>query len=167
MFVLSMKGSNLKLVGVFLLSAVIIALFVAFMPSVPSGDAQSVPSVRQYDESDFENITTSEDRVAFLKRYGWEVELEASEVSDVTIPAEFDNVYRQYNELQKGEGLDLEDYKNKTVTRYTYVVTNYDYDGTVYANLLVYKDRVIGGDICSADINGFLHGFTKGNDFVK
>ena len=46
--------------------------------------------------------------------------------------------------------------------RYTYEVTNYeDYDGVVYANLIVYRGRVIGGDICSADVTGFIHGFER------
>ena len=41
-------------------------------------------------------------------------------------------------------------------------MTNYpDYEGTVYANVLVYRNRVIGGDICSADVSGFVHGFEK------
>ena len=42
----------------------------------------------------------------------------------------------------------------------TFVVTNYpDYEGTVYANVLVYRNRVIGGDVCSADVTGFVVGF--------
>ena len=46
--------------------------------------------------------------------------------------------------------------------RYTYEVTNYEgAEGTVYANILVYRNRVIGGDICSADVTGFIHGFEK------
>ena len=81
---------------------------------------------------------------------------------EVTIPAEFDKVFAGYNELQKAQGLDLSKYKKKTVTRYTFTVTNYDgYDGTVYANVLVYRNRVIGGDICSADVSGFIHGFER------
>jgi hypothetical protein len=56
--------------------------------------------------------------------------------------------------------LDLSKYKKKTVTRYTFMVTDYKgYEGTVYANVLVYRGRVIGGDICSADVSGFIHGF--------
>ena len=58
--------------------------------------------------------------------------------------------------------INLEKYKNKDVTRYTYEITNYpDYDGKVLANIIVYKNKVIGGDICSADVNGFLHGFER------
>ena len=50
------------------------------------------------------------------------------------------------------------------MTRYTFVVSNYDgYDGKVYANVLVYRNKVVGGDICSAEITGdaFVHGFEK------
>ena len=48
------------------------------------------------------------------------------------------------------------------MTRYTFTVTDYpDYEGTVYANVLTYRGRVIGGDICSSDVNGFIHGFEK------
>ena len=53
-------------------------------------------------------------------------------------------------------------FKKKTVMRYTYAVTNYpNYDGEVYVNILVYKNTVIGGDVCSADVNGFVHGFER------
>ena len=46
--------------------------------------------------------------------------------------------------------------------RYTFTVTNYpSYEETVYANVLVYRNRVIGGDICSADVSGFVHGFER------
>lgn len=66
-----------------------------------------------------------------------------------------------YNELQKQQGLNLEKYKRKKVTRYTYVVTNYpDYTGVIYANILVYRGKVIAGDICTADSSGFTHGLS-------
>ena len=80
----------------------------------------------------------------------------------MTIPSEFDRVFVSYNELQKRQGLDLSKYKRKEMTRFTYIITNYpEYDGVVYANLLVYRNKVVGGDVCSADVNGFLHGFKK------
>jgi hypothetical protein len=31
----------------------------------------------------------------------------------------------------------------------------------VLADVIVYKINVIVGDICSADVNGFVHGFSK------
>ena len=80
----------------------------------------------------------------------------------MTIPGEFDKVFATYNEMQKEQGLNLSKYKGKDVTRYTFAVTNYEgYEGKVLANVLVYRNRVIGGDICSADLSGFVHGFEK------
>ena len=64
-----------------------------------------------------------------------------------------------YNEIQKTQGLDLSRYRKKKVTRYTYEVTNYpDYAGTVYANLIVYRGRIVAADLSSADPSGFVRG---------
>ena len=99
----------------------------------------------------------------FLSQFGYVVDETPVETCEVLIPKEFDRVFAAYNELQKSEGLDLSRYKGKRMMRYTYSVTNYDgYTDPVYANILVYKNRVVGGDVCSADPSGFAHGLTKG-----
>jgi hypothetical protein len=108
----------------------------------------------------YSKVRNNAERIEFLKQFGWEVSPEAVESEQVTVPAEFDKIFAGYNEIQKRQGLNLSGYKRKTVTRYTYVVENYpDYEGKVYANVLVYRGRVIGGDVCSADVDGFIHGF--------
>ena len=45
------------------------------------------------------------------------------------------------------------------MTKYTYLVKNYpqEQDG-VAANLLVYQGRIIGADLCSLELGGFLKG---------
>ena len=93
----------------------------------------------------------------FLKKIGWTVEPEMTEVREVIIPEAFDNLYTEYNQLQLECGLDLEKYKGKSVKKYTYLVNNYEYDGSVLATLLIYKGKVIGGDISSARADGFRH----------
>ena len=100
-------------------------------------------------------------RVRFLSQFGYEVAEDPLETAEITIPEKFDKVYAGYNEIQKAQGLDLSKYRRKTVMRYTYEVKNYDgYNGgRVLANVIVYRGRVIGGDICSADPQGFVHGF--------
>ena len=101
------------------------------------------------------------EHIAFLKGYGWETEAEPCEIAEVTIPEQFDDVYKEYNRVQKAQGMDLSKYRGKTVKRWTYVVTNYPgYSGEVRANLLCYEDKIIGGDICSTALGGFLHGFS-------
>lgn len=173
MFVYSVKASSLKYVGVMCLCAAAIITTVFMIPSreedkimTDAAYTAELSGVVPKKSSDFKNISTNEDRVNFLARYGWQVNPEEVEIVEVTIPSEFDSVYNTYNELQKGEGLDLEKYRGKNVKRYTYTVENYDSETTVFANLIVYKNRVVGGDICSSDINGFMHGFTKSNAIV-
>ena len=108
----------------------------------------------------FDKVKSAEDARAFLSQFGWEVDAATAKTVEVTMPAEFDKVFVGYNELQKRQGLDLSKYRNRQVTRYTFTVTNYEgYDGEVLANVLVYRNRVIGGDICSADVTGFVVGF--------
>ncbi len=169
MLIYSVKAQNLKLLFSLIASALVIVLIVIFVPN-NAGDyvypEDVLPAVKNMRASDFKNIATNEDRILFLKNYGWEVDENAREIIEVTIPAKFDPIYEKYNQLQIGEGLDLEKYKGKTVKRYTYLVNNYEYDGTVLANLLIYKNQVIGGDICSAKLDGFVHGFTQGNNFL-
>ena len=114
------------------------------------------------EEIRFDRIRSAGDRVQFLSQFGYVVDETPIEECEVLIPKEFDRVFAAYNEMQKGEGLDLSRYKGKKMMRYTYNVTNYEgYSDPVYANILVYKNKVVGGDVCSADPNGFAHGLTK------
>jgi hypothetical protein len=113
----------------------------------------------------FNNVKSNDDRINFLKQFGWETDPEPTETVKATLPTSFDKIFIGYNELQKQQGLDLSKYKGKSVTRYTYKINNFNgYDGTVYANVIVYRGKVVGGDVCSGDLNGFvmtLDGKTK------
>lgn len=104
-------------------------------------------------------VKTNEDRVAYLESYGWQVSPEAVAVEELIIPEEFDETYDQYLALQSGQGFDLTKYKGKRVKRYTYEVTNYPTGETgVQAGLLVYKNTVVGGEVLSSQLGGFIQG---------
>ena len=161
MFVYSLRATTVKLVGVICVALTVLITLIAFVPtytlSTQPGDLVDAPVSYSYDK-----VRSAEDAASFLSQFGWTVTAEPTEVKTVTIPSEFDKVFSAYNELQKEQGLNLSKYKGKEITRYTFSVTNYpDYTGTVYANVLVYRNRVIGGDVCSADVTGFIHGFEK------
>lgn len=159
MFVRSIRLTTIKLVSIAALAVLAIAALFVFIPSYESTDASAVANTS---EIRFDKIKSDEDRVSFLSQFGYTVDSSPLESVEVTIPKEFDKVFAAYNELQKAEGLDLGRYKGKTLTRYTYKVTNYKgYSDTVYANLLMYKNKIVGADICSADPSGFAHGLTK------
>ena len=160
MFVYSLRAGTVKLIGVICVALTVLITLIAFVPTYTISSQASTDATEvsyRYDK-----IKTSDDVAAFLSQFGWEVDTAPVESKEVTIPAEFDKIFSAYNELQREQGLDLSKYKRKQVTRYTFKITNYEgYDGTVYANVLIYRNRVVGGDICSADAMGFVQGFEK------
>lgn len=175
MFIYSLKASTIRFVGIVCIALAALIALIAFVPTYASGgNTTDAPAANLSDETGaaadtagdegvtyrYDKVKSADDAAGFLGQFGWVVDAGSAETTQVTIPAEFDKVFAGYNELQKGQGLDLSKYKKKTVTRYTFRVTNYDgWQGDVYANVLVYRNRVIGGDLCSADVTGFIHGF--------
>lgn len=169
MFVISIKMHHIKLICSMAAAVLVIALAALLFPHGSENfvyPADALPAIGTVDVKEFKNIKTNEDRIQLLSRFGWEVQAEPEEIVEVTVPDAFDAVYESYNQLQLSEGLDLKSVAGKQIKRYTYVVTNAEYEGTVLANLLIYKNRVVGGDICSAKLDGFVHGLTRENDFL-
>lgn len=162
MFICTLKASNIKFFAVIVSAVALLITLVAITQGssatqaaskAPSAQVSAAPEAK----ISFEKIRTNDDRVAFLRQFGWEVTPEALEEVTLKLPGEFDRIMTEYNEIQKSQGLDLSKYKGQEVVRYTYEVKNYpDYNGEVHANIIVCKNRVVGGDICSADLDGFI-----------
>jgi hypothetical protein len=160
MFVYSIRATTIKFFGVICVALAALITLIAFVPTYVASSAQTGTDGG---EISYDKVRSVEDAQKFLAQFGWEVDAATAKTVQVSMPSEFDKVFTGYNELQKRQGLDLSKYRNREVTRYTFTVTNYkNYDGTVLANVLVYRNRVIGGDICSADVTGFVAGF-EGN----
>jgi len=82
---------------------------------------------------------------------------DAESTVDFTLPKSLDAVLLGYNEIQKEQGLDLSKYAGKKVTRYTYLLPEQEgYDGRVYANIIVYRSRVVAADITGVGEKGFV-----------
>ncbi len=106
-----------------------------------------------------EKVRTNADRIAYLERCGWTVDPESAQSEELIIPEEFDETYEQYLKLQSDQGFDLSRYCGKRVKRYTYAITNYPTgEEGVQASLLIYKNTVIGGEVLSSKLDGFIHG---------
>lgn len=106
---------------------------------------------------------TPEDGARWLLDQGWETEGSPVQM-EVLIPGKFDAIYESYNNIQKGQGFDISRYRGETVTKYTYLVKNYPGEPEgVAANLLVYQERLIGADLCSLELGGFLKGAKGGS----
>lgn len=106
------------------------------------------------------DASTNAGRIKYLRSFGWKVIENPVEVVELTIPQTFDVVYNRYNALQKKQGFDLERYRGSRVKRYTYQITNYQGQPLARANLLVLNGTVIGGDVSTTAINGFMHGLS-------
>ena len=102
---------------------------------------------------------TPEGRAAFFGQFGIAIEEPPVVVKEVTIPITFDAVYERYNdEIQRPAGYDLRRYAGRTVTLYACRVVDHPSGEDVTANLLVLDGRVIGGDLCSSRLDGFMTG---------
>lgn len=106
---------------------------------------------------DMLDVSGAEGRVKYLAAYGWEADISTETEKNVLIPRELTGALADYAEMQTKQGYDFADYAGLECRQFTYELTNYDYSGTVYAVVYVRGARVIGGDIHSAALNGFMH----------
>lgn len=154
MFIYTVKASRLKFFALLICSMAIILTIAAVLPKEQNYESVAVVAY------DYSGVKTNDDRIDFLKSFGYDIDPQPTEIATVVIPEHFDSIYTKYNDLQRSQGLNLKRYSGKEVKRYTYKITNYadGIDGTI-ANLLVYNGNVIGGDICRTKTDPFLHGF--------
>lgn len=102
---------------------------------------------------------TEEQRQEFLTQLGWTVNPEPDEVVEVIIPKKFDEVYENYNNIQKEQGMDLSRYRGKHCKRYSYTVLNHPSGAqNVRLNLLVCQNKIVGGDVSALGLDGFMQG---------
>ncbi len=108
--------------------------------------------------AEVKNVRDNDDRLAYLNGLGWQVSPQPIATEELLIPEEFDESYTGYLQLQADQGFDLTQYKGRRVKRYTYQLNNYPtQDEPVQISLLIYKNRVVGGQIQSSS-GSFLHG---------
>lgn len=164
MFIYSAKLDKKKLAAILLAVAVVILIFVLIFAR-GDGEQSSEQQEAQLKLLRTSRLETNEERLALLTALGWEVAGQPAEETEVRIPSVFSEVYEKYNLLQKEQGLDLASYKGEKVTRYTYQIVNHPSGETnVRATLLVRNHRLIGGDVCSSKLDGFMHTLLKPDD---
>lgn len=155
MFVYSVQSKHIKALalGMFVVFTVISLMVLSRESKMTSNDG----SINL-------KASTHEDRMSFVSQFGWEVEEEPIEIKEIIIPTEFDDTYTAYNQIQKEQGFDLLEYAGERAKRWTYIVKNYEgYENKecIHVNILVHDGIVIGGDVCSVELDGFMHGFSK------
>lgn len=74
---------------------------------------------------------------------------------EIIIPTEFSETYLKYNEIQKSAGFDLSAYKGCRVKLYIFSQAAYpECSEEMRLNMIVYKGKIIGGDISSVSSDG-------------
>ena len=151
MFIVTAKFSKKKALIIVLILAMLLTAIILFAGRRDQGSqVQDIP------------IENPEDVVTFLETLGWEVNPTPLEMQEVVIPREFNEVFEQYNDMQIEHGFDLRDFRGMAAVRHTYQITNYpgQTEGVV-ADVLVSEGRVIGGNIQSFTVDGFIHGLSE------
>ena len=103
-------------------------------------------------------VESAEDAAEYLLGLGWEVDQNAVTIQTTVLPEYFDNTISAYNKLQLEQGFDLTEQAGQEITVDLFPVTNYpNASGDVLACLMTCKGKVIGGDIHSSELDGFMH----------
>ena len=149
MFVMTAKVSRKKLrLILLLLAAAAVTVLTLRLWAGRAGTGASEPP-----------IVSNEDRIAYLRSWGWELESEPLETLQLLLPDSLPKSYAQYNSLQKTQGFDLENCCGKQITRYTYTVTNYpERPEKVQVNLYICEGQPVAGDIIASGADGFQTG---------
>lgn len=93
----------------------------------------------------------------YIASFGIETDESTCVIDEIIVPTEFNDVYENYNAIQKEQGFDLSLYKGKTLSRYTLEVTNYtEKEKEVYAEVLTYRGKVVAADIYCTNAEGFI-----------
>ncbi len=93
-------------------------------------------SLRAEDEADVER---------FLNSCGYSP-VEFLFQTEVTVPKNWNEVYTQYNELQRQQGFDLVPYKGRSAQEYVYFVND-----TLNATVLVSEKKIIAAHVANCD----------------
>ena len=146
------KGS----VATVLIIVFMLLLVILRVTSLSGATTAYCDTVGEYSTAISDTFSTED----FLAQFGIQVSKDTEEATRVTIPSEFNKIYENYNALQQSQGLDLEEYKGKIATKYTYSVTNSTADTEVSCNVIVCENKVIAGDLCTAELNGTMTALT-------
>ena len=94
--------------------------------------------------------------LAYIESFDIDVLKEGLKEDEIKVPATFNDVYNNYNKIQKEQGFDLENYKGKTLKRYTYPMINIEDEGSLFVEVLTFDGIVVAADIYSTNIGGSI-----------
>ena len=127
----------------------VICIFAVFLTAlcviIALEKKQAVPDFATADEigTYFTEAADSDAQAKFLAQFGIRIDKKGKKSDKVKIPVSFDEVYDEYNGLQRAVGLDLKPFRGEQVSRVVYKLK----DKKKYVTLLIFKAHVIGGHL--------------------
>ena len=144
MFMFTVTKPGLRQAGALALCAVClcgtVAAAVHFTGDAVTASAAAVPG-----------IETTQDIGIYFNGYGFDTDLASAAVDKVKIPKKWDDSFAAFNQIVQESGLDLANYKGKTVEKWTVHDT--------YCVLLVYKAKAVGAYLLqkpSGEVTGLV-----------
>lgn len=125
----------LSLIGVLLFVTICLVALRGRAADTMEHDGERI-SLYAEDEADVERFLTScgYSSIEFLFQ------------TEVTVPKNWNDIYTEYNELQRQQGFDLVPYKGETVEEYVYFVND-----TLNATVLVSEQKIIAAHVADCD----------------
>ena len=138
MFLFTVTKPGLRQAGALALCAVClcgtVAAAVHFSGGAVTASAAAVPG-----------IETTQDIGTYFTGYGFDTVLASAAVDKVKIPKKWDDSFAAFNQIVQESGLDLADYKGKTVEKWTALIPAASSGETSrYGVLLVYRKKAVG-----------------------
>ena len=153
MFLFTVTKPGLRQAGALALCAVClcgtVAAAVHFTGGAVAASAAAAPG-----------IETTQDIGSYFTGYGFETDRASASVDKVKIPKKWDDSFAAFNQVVQESGLDLADYKGKTVEKWTVLcpqLSTGEHD--TYCVLLVYKTKAVGAYLLqkpSGEVTGLV-----------
>lgn len=153
MFMFTVTKPGLRQAGALAMCAVClcgtVAAAVHFTGDAVTASAAAVPG-----------IETTQDIGIYFNGYGFDTDLASAAVDKVKIPKKWDDSFAAFNQIVQESGLDLADYKGKTVEKWTVLcpqLSTGEHD--TYCVLLVYKAKAVGAYLLqkpSGEVTGLV-----------
>ncbi len=139
----------LVIIGIFIIILIAAVMFAIFRDD---------PYTAEFDGKKYcLKAETKSDISKFADFFGLKIADEPVYTKNIVIPDNFNDIYLQYNDLQKQIGLDLEKYKAQNCTLNSYEIISPESQKECVLNLIIFDDRIIGGDISERIYGGKMY----------
>lgn len=146
MFVLKLKIRKKHIVSIIIaiISAVLLLIILMSSGNTAPSDSATCDEIGKFSLV----ARTVGGECGFIKQFGYDVNADSRKCETVIIPNEFNEIYDEYNNLQKQIGLNLEAYKGREAQKIVYEINN---SQEKYAVILTQNGRVIGAHLTNGE----------------